>query len=149
MEGNICSYSFRSLAVHTPRAFIVLICASIDCSIEFRCQQSERGRYREMEEEGRLRSVRLPVHLLWVCTILTGPNLMHASKTITLNVQGAPLMIRMAFTSNKAVGKAIWDLKYMVDMASKRKLIGILIPHLLQKTAPSSRTCVCILPCHE
>ena len=31
----------------------------------------------------------------------------------------------MTFTTRKAVSKAVWDLKYMVDMASKRKLIGL------------------------
>ena len=35
----------------------------------------------------------------------------------------------MTFTTGKAVAKAVWDLKYMVDMASKRKLIGFPLEH--------------------
>jgi hypothetical protein len=45
--------------------------------------------------------------------------------TTTKRPQGAALTIKMTFTTRKAVSKAVWDLKYMVDMASKRKLIGL------------------------
>eukprot|EP00277_Geminigera_cryophila_P016792 CAMPEP_0179443746 /NCGR_PEP_ID=MMETSP0799-20121207/27208_1 /TAXON_ID=46947 /ORGANISM="Geminigera cryophila, Strain CCMP2564" /LENGTH=134 /DNA_ID=CAMNT_0021230129 /DNA_START=8 /DNA_END=412 /DNA_ORIENTATION=- len=38
---------------------------------------------------------------------------------------GSALTIKMTFTTGKAVAKAVWDLKYMVDMASKRKLIAL------------------------
>eukprot|EP00286_Rhodomonas_abbreviata_P010957 CAMPEP_0181323666 /NCGR_PEP_ID=MMETSP1101-20121128/19918_1 /TAXON_ID=46948 /ORGANISM="Rhodomonas abbreviata, Strain Caron Lab Isolate" /LENGTH=134 /DNA_ID=CAMNT_0023431731 /DNA_START=10 /DNA_END=414 /DNA_ORIENTATION=+ len=38
---------------------------------------------------------------------------------------GAPLTIKMKFTATRAINKAVWDLKYMVDMASKRKLIAL------------------------
>lgn len=42
-----------------------------------------------------------------------------------LDAQGSALTIKMTFTAGKPVAKAVWDLKYMVDMASKRKLIGL------------------------
>jgi predicted lipoprotein len=43
---------------------------------------------------------------------------------LTGAAQGSALTIKMTFTAGKPVSKAVWDLKYMVDMASKRKLIG-------------------------
>ena len=43
---------------------------------------------------------------------------------LTGAAQGSALTIKMTFTAGKPVAKAVWDLKYMVDMASKRKLIG-------------------------
>ena len=39
-------------------------------------------------------------------------------------VQGSELTVKMTFKTSKPVANAVWDLKYMVDMASKRKLIG-------------------------
>lgn len=39
-------------------------------------------------------------------------------------MQGSELTVKMTFKTSKPVANAVWDLKYMVDMASKRKLIG-------------------------
>mmetsp|Transcript_47965 Transcript_47965/g.113577 ORF Transcript_47965/g.113577 Transcript_47965/m.113577 type:complete len:138 (-) Transcript_47965:28-441(-) len=38
---------------------------------------------------------------------------------------GAPLTVKMKFKTSRAISKAVWDMKYMVDMASKRKLIAM------------------------
>eukprot|EP00285_Hemiselmis_virescens_P001761 CAMPEP_0173411372 /NCGR_PEP_ID=MMETSP1356-20130122/76770_1 /TAXON_ID=77927 ORGANISM="Hemiselmis virescens, Strain PCC157" /NCGR_SAMPLE_ID=MMETSP1356 /ASSEMBLY_ACC=CAM_ASM_000847 /LENGTH=136 /DNA_ID=CAMNT_0014373119 /DNA_START=58 /DNA_END=468 /DNA_ORIENTATION=+ len=38
---------------------------------------------------------------------------------------GSELKVSIKFKVNKAISKGVWDLMYMVDMASKRKLIPL------------------------
>lgn len=79
----------------------------------------------------RLRSTRGHITTTLTCDPVRFPSEFFAITASCCDPsQGEALKITMTFKSNKAVGRAVWDLKYMVDMASKRKLIG-LCPSLL------------------